>query len=129
MHLFEGWQYHILIRSLLQLLYIPPQILPPLLSTHRIGKMVMRYVELLAWPCSFIKFFKCCSSDETWSQSLKPLEICRKVSNVLADSATASECSLVANCARRACCELKLEIVALTKMRKSKLFISPLPYR
>ena len=43
MHLFGGWQYHILIRSLLQLLYMLPQTLPPLLSTHRIGKLVMAY--------------------------------------------------------------------------------------
>lgn len=83
MHLFGGWQYHILIRSLTQLLYMLPQTLPTLLSKHRIGKMVMRYVELLAWPCSFNKLFKCWSSDEIWSESAKPREICRKVSNAL----------------------------------------------
>ncbi len=40
MHLFGGWQYHILIRSLTQLLYMLPQTLPTLLSKHRIGKPV-----------------------------------------------------------------------------------------
>ncbi|OZO19866.1 hypothetical protein CGU43_33615 [Pseudomonas aeruginosa] len=48
MHLFGGWQYHILIRSLTQLLYMLPQTLPTLLSKHRIGKPIgHKRMELL----------------------------------------------------------------------------------